>query len=185
NPLGALQRYREEFPYEHRLIHLSSYLLDYPFTNLLFADSLQVLERLGDWGQTVIVTDGDMVLQPRKVQRSGIFDAADGRVLIYIHKEHALEDIERLYPASHYVLIDDKLRILTAFKMAWGSRVTTVFPRQGSFAHDPNLLAEYPPADLTVERIGDLLNYDLPVLLAGAGPVASLVPTPPLQVNAI
>jgi FMN phosphatase YigB (HAD superfamily) len=177
DPLGALQRYREEFPYEHRLIHLSSYFLEYPFANRLFPSSLKVLERLRDWGLTVIVTDGDMILQPRKIERSGIFDAAEGRILIYIHKERAIEDIGRLYPAKHYVLIDDKLRILSAFKQAWGSRLTTVFPRQGCFAHDPELLAEYPPADVTVERIGDLLNYDLPALLASARLAPSAIPT--------
>jgi hypothetical protein len=158
--LGALQRCRVELPFEHRLDRLSSYLLDYPFADRLFPGSLDVLERLGGWGKSVILTDGDVVLQPRKVERSGISRAAEGRVLIYIHKERALPDIERLYPAKHYVLIDDKLRILTAFKQAWGSRVTTVFPREGSFAHDPKVLAAYPPADLTVERIGDLLNQE-------------------------
>jgi FMN phosphatase YigB (HAD superfamily) len=185
NPLGALQRYREEFPYEHRLIGLSSYLLEYPFTNLLFPGSLEILDRLAEWGQTVIVTDGDMIFQPRKIERSGIFDAAEGRILIYIHKEHAIEDIEQLYPAKHYVLIDDKLRILAAFKQAWGRRVTTVFPRQGCFAHDPRLLAEYPPADLTIERIGDLLHYELPALLAGASLAPSAVLTPSSQESTI
>jgi FMN phosphatase YigB (HAD superfamily) len=158
--LGALQRCREELPYEHRLNRLSSYLLDYPFADRLFPGSLDVLERLRGWGTTVILTDGDIVLQPRKVERSGIFKAAEGRVLIYIHKEQALQDIERLYPAKHYVLIDDKLRILTAFKAAWGSRVTTVFPRQGSFADDPKVLAACPPADLAIERIGELLKHE-------------------------
>jgi hypothetical protein len=126
-----------------------------------------VLERFRSWGQTVILSDGDVVFQPRKVERSGIFEAVEGNVLIYIHKEEALDDVERRYPAEHYVLVDDKLRILTTVKRAWRSRVTTVFPRQGQYAHDRNLIAQCPSADLTVERIGDLLDYDLPAILAG------------------
>ena len=126
-----------------------------------------MLEQFRAWGPTVILSDGDVVFQPRKVERSGIFEAVEGRVLIYIHKEQELDDVERRYPADHYVLVDDKLRILTAVKKIWGDRVTTVFPRQGHYAHDPKAIAEYPPADMTVERIGDLLDHDLPALLAG------------------
>jgi FMN phosphatase YigB (HAD superfamily) len=165
--LGALQRYRVEHPQDVHLLSMSSYLVDYPFANRLFPGSLDVLERLRGWGQAVILSDGDVVFQPRKVERSGIFEVVEGHVLIYIHKEDALEDVERRYPARHYVLVDDKLRILAAVKQAWGDRVTTIFPRQGKFAHDRAALASYPPADLTVERIGDLLDYDLPALLAG------------------
>ena len=146
---------------------MSSFLVDYPFANRLYPGSLDVLERFRSWGQTVILSDGDVVFQPRKIERSGIFEAVEGNVLIYIHKEEALDDVERRYPAEHYVLVDDKLRILTAVKRGWKSRVTTIFPRQGQYAHDQNILAECPPADLTVERIGDLLNYDLAGLLAG------------------
>ena len=166
--LGALQRYRVEHPQDAHLLSMSSYLVDYPFANRLFPASLDVLERLRGWGQTVILSDGDVVFQPRKVERSGIFEAVEGHVLIYIHKEEALDDVERRYPAQHYVLVDDKPRILAAVKKAWGDRVTTVFPRQGKFAHDPAAIASYLPADLTVERIGDLLDFDLPALLAGA-----------------
>jgi len=104
---------------------------------------------------------------PARVERSGIFEAVEGHVLIYIHKEESLEDVMRRYPAEHYVMVDDKLRILTAIKKYWGDRVSTVFPRQGQFAEDPKVLASYPPADVTVERIGDLLKYDLPDLLQG------------------
>ena len=145
---------------------MSSFLVDYPFANRLYPGSLDVLERFRAWGQTVILSDGDVVFQPRKVERSGIFEAVEGHVLIYIHKEKALDDVERRYPAEHYVLVDDKLRILTAVKKIWGDRVTTVFPRQGQYAHDPSVVAACPPADLTVERIGNLLDYDLPALLA-------------------
>ena len=163
--LGALQRYRLEHPRDIHLLSLSSFLVDYPFANRLYRESLDVLERLRSWGQTVILSDGDVVFQPRKVERSGISAAVDGNVLIYIHKDEALDDVERRYPADHYVLVDDKLRILTAVKKAWGSRVTTVFPRQGQFGRDPKITAKYPAADLTIERIGDLLEYELPALV--------------------
>ncbi len=163
--LGALQRYRVEHPQDIHLLSMSSYLVDYPFANRLYPASLDVLERFRSWGPTVILSDGDVVFQPRKIERSGIFEAVEGNVLVYIHKEEALDDVERRYPAQHYVLVDDKLRILTAIKKAWNSRVTTVFPRQGQYAQDRNMIAECPPADLTVNRIGDLLDYDLAALL--------------------
>ncbi len=164
--LGALQRYRVEHPQDVHLLSMSSYLVDYPFANRLYPGSLDVLERFRSWGPTVILSDGDVVFQPRKIERSGIFEAVEGHVLIYIHKEEELKDVERRYPAEHYVLVDDKLRILTAVKRAWNSRVTTVFARQGQYARDRNILSQCPPADLTVERIGDLLDYDLAALLA-------------------
>ena len=163
--LGALQRYRVENPHDPNLLRVSSFLVDYPFANRLFPGSLDVIEHLGAWGPVVILSDGDVVFQPRKVERSGLFDAVEGRVLIYIHKEHELDDVEQRYPAEHYVLVDDKLRILTAIKSFWGSRLTTVFPRQGHYAHDPKALADYPPADITINRIGELVDYDLPGLL--------------------
>jgi len=165
--LGALQRFRIEHPYEPHLVTAANFLVDYPFANRLYPGALDVLERLREWGRTVILTDGDMVFQPRKVQRSGIFETVEGHVLIYIHKEEALQNIEQRYPAEHYVLVDDKLRILTAVKKAWGNRVTTVFPRQGQFALDPIVLASYPAADVTVEHISDLLSCDLPDLIPG------------------
>jgi FMN phosphatase YigB (HAD superfamily) len=146
---------------------MSSFLVDYPFANRLYPGSMDVLEQFRAWGQTVILSDGDVVFQPRKVERSGIFEAVEGHVLIYIHKEKSLDDVVRRYPAEHYVLVDDKPRILAAVKKIWGDRVTTVFPRQGQYAHDTKVLAACPPADLTVERIGNLLDYDLSALLAG------------------
>jgi len=172
--LGALNRHRVEHPQEDPLMSMGSYLIDYPFADRLFPGALGVLERFRGWGRPVILTDGDAVFQPRKVERSGLFDAVEGRVLIYIHKEEALDDVRRRYPARHYILVDDKLRILSAVKQAWGDSVTTVFPRQGQFAYDPDVLAAYPAADLTVERIGDLLAYDLHDLLPGPGPTSSL-----------
>jgi FMN phosphatase YigB (HAD superfamily) len=145
---------------------MSSYLVDYPFADRLYPGALEVLNRLRSWGQTVVLSDGDVVFQPRKVERSGISRAVGGHVLIYIHKEQALADVERRYPAERYVMVDDKLRILAATKKVWGDHMTTVFPRQGKFANDPEVLAAYPPADVTVERIGDLLSYELSNLLA-------------------
>ena len=170
--LGALQRYRVEYPRDVHLLALSSFLVDYPFANRLFPESLDVIEHLHTWGPTVILSDGDAVFQPRKIERSGLSDAVDGRVLIYIHKERELDDVARRYPARHYVVVEDKLRILTAAKAHWGSRLTSVFVRQGHYARDPGV-ASYPPADLTVDRIGELLGYDLPALLRAGSPKAT------------
>jgi len=166
--LGALQRYRLEATCDPRLLMMSSFLLDYPFANRLYPGSLDVLDHLRPWGPTVILSDGDVVFQPRKVQRSGLWEAVEGRVLIYIHKEQMLDDVEQRYPARHYVMVDDKLRILAAMKKIQRDRLTTVFPRQGHYALDAKAIAAYPPADITVERIGDLVNYDLPALLGVA-----------------
>jgi FMN phosphatase YigB (HAD superfamily) len=166
--LGALQRYRTEYPRDPHLLTVSHFLINYRFANRLYPNSLDVVDRLKAWGPAVILSDGDVVFQPRKVERSGLYEAVDGNVLIYVHKEQELEDVATRYPADHYVLVDDKLRILSAIKEAWGERVTTVFPRQGHYAHDPDVLAKYPAADLTVERIGDLLTYDVETLLAAA-----------------
>jgi FMN phosphatase YigB (HAD superfamily) len=159
--LGALQLYRAERPHDLSILQASSFLINYPFANRLFPNSLDVIERLNAWGPTVILSDGDIVFQPRKIERSGLWEAVEGRVLIYVHKEAELEDVERRFPADHYVMVDDKLRLLAAFKSLWGKRVTTVFPRQGHYASDPEILRQYPPADVTVERIGDLLNVGL------------------------
>jgi FMN phosphatase YigB (HAD superfamily) len=164
--LGALQRYRIEYPRDPRLLTVSKFLINYPFANRLFPNSLDVVENVKQWGPAVILSDGDVVFQPRKVERSGLSDIVDGNVLIYVHKEEELDDVEHRYPADHYVLIDDKLRILTAIKKVWGARVTTVFPKQGHYANDPQALAKFPPADVSIERIGDLLTYDLQRLLS-------------------
>jgi len=120
-----------------------------------------VIEACRKKGKVVILTDGDVVFQPRKIERSGLLEAVEGNVLIYIHKEHELADVERRYPADKYVLIDDKLRILSAIKGSWVSRVTTVFPRQGHYALDTEAISQYPPADMSIERIGDLLDLDV------------------------
>jgi FMN phosphatase YigB (HAD superfamily) len=166
--LGALQRYRAEYPREPHLLAVSSYLINYPFANRLFPSALDVIERCKEWGRAVILTDGDVVFQPRKLERSGLLEAVEGHVLIYVHKEHELDEVERRYPADHYVLVDDKLRILSAVKDAWAGRVTTVFPRQGHYAHDADVLAKYPPADVSIDRIGGLLDYERLRLIAAA-----------------
>jgi hypothetical protein len=143
------------------LLLISSFLVDYPFVDRLYPATLDVITHLHRWGPTVILSDGDVVFQPRKVQRSSLWDAVEGRVLIYLHKEQMLDDVSSRYPAHRYVMVDDKLRLLAAMKQVWGDRLTGVFPRQGHYALDPHALSDYPPADIMVERIGDLLNYDL------------------------
>jgi len=166
--LGALQRYRVGAMNDPRLLMMSSFLVDYPFAECLYPGALDVIAHLRRFGPTVILSDGDVVFQPRKVQRSGLWDAVEGRVLIYLHKEKMLDDIERRYPARHYVMVDDKLRILAAMKQVWGDRLTSVFPRQGHYALDPGNSAAHPPADITIERIGELINVDF-YALPGTG----------------
>jgi len=166
--LGALERLRIEMMHRPEVLRMSSWLVDYPFANRLFPRALEVVRHVSQWGLPVILSDGDAVFQPRKVERSGLWKAFEDRVLIYIHKEQELEYVERLYPARHYVLIDDKLRILATVKKAWGDRVTTVFPKQGHYAFDPSILAEYPRADLEIDKIGDLLRYDRSKLVPAA-----------------
>jgi len=158
--LGALQRYRAEFPRDANLLAVSRYLLEYPFANRLYPNSLDAVEYVKQFGQPVILSDGDVVFQPHKIWRSGLYEAFGGAVLIYIHKERELDDVEQRYPAEHYVLIDDKVRILAAVKEIWGDRVTTVFPRQGHYAHDQELVCSSPQPEFTLERIGDLLQID-------------------------
>ncbi len=170
--LGAVQRCRIDPAFgefgDPRLLGMSRWLLDYPFASALYAASLEVIRRLDGHGPTVILSDGDVVLQPRKVQQSGLWDAVQGRVLIYIHKEEMLDAMQRLYPARHYVMVDDKLRVLTAMKTQMRHRLTTVFPRQGHYALDPVALATYPAADVSIAGIGDLLDFDIGTLLAAA-----------------
>jgi len=168
--LGALQRYRVAYPRDFKILDASMYLVDYPFANRLFPDSLDAIEHARKMGKAIILSDGDVVFQPHKIYRSGIYDAIDGEVLIYIHKETELDDVVQRYPADHYVLVDDKVRILAEVKRQWGTRVTTVFPRQGHYANDPKQVAKYPVPDFTIERIGEFLKFDLDTLLKGARP---------------
>jgi FMN phosphatase YigB (HAD superfamily) len=158
--LGSLQRYRGEYPYDSHVLAVSTFLINYPFANRLFPRSLDVIEHFKRQGPVVILTDGDAVFQPRKIERSGLFEAVDGNILIYIHKEKELADLERRYPANRYVLFDDKLRILAAIKKQWNDRVTTVFVRQGHYATDAAEIAKYPDADVTLDSIGDALDRE-------------------------
>ena len=158
--LGALQRYRLDDMCDARLLSMSSFLIDYPFAGRLYPGALDAVRHAKAAGSAVILSDGDVVFQPRKIARSGLWAAVDGRVLIYIHKEAMLEAVAAAFPARRYVMIDDKLRILAAMKKVWGDRLTTVFPRQGHYAFDAAALAAYPPADITIERIGDLVAID-------------------------
>lgn len=162
--LGALQEYRVRHPRDPRLLEVSSFLVKYPFANRLFPGSLDAVEHVARFGTTVILSDGDVVFQPRKIDVSGLYEAFEHRALIYIHKEHELDDVEQRFPADHYVLVDDKVRILTAVKKHWGSRLTTIFPKQGHYASAPDV-ATYPKPDITIERIGELVNVDLSQIL--------------------
>jgi FMN phosphatase YigB (HAD superfamily) len=166
--LGALQRYRVERPRDPKLLAVSHFMINYPFANRLFPESLDAVEHARRLGHAVILSDGDVVFQPRKVDRSGLYEIFEGHVLIYIHKELELDDVEAKYPASHYVMVDDKVRILAAIKKYWGERVTTLFPRQGHYALDAWQVAQYPEPDITIERIGELQNYSLQQILTAA-----------------
>lgn len=167
--LGALQRYRLAYPHDSHLLAVSRFLVNYPFSDRLFPRALDVVRHARQWGRTVILTDGDAVFQPHKIEQSGILSVVEEQVLIYVHKELELKDVEERYPADHYVLVDDKLRILTAVKAHWGTRVTTVFPRQGHYAKDPEALRTFPAADLAIDRIADLLTVDHSTLFPAAG----------------
>ena len=167
--LGALQRYRVERPRDPKLLAVSHFMINYPFANRLFPESLDAVGYAQQLGRAAILSDGDVVFQPRKIDRSGLYEIFEGRVLIYIHKELELDDAEKKYPAAHYVMVDDKVRILAAIKEHWGGRVTTVFPRQGHYALDAALVAEYPEPDITLERVGELQKYSLKQILAAAG----------------
>lgn len=171
--LGALQRYRVERPRDPELLAVSRFMIDYPFADRLFPESLDAVAHTQRLGQAVILSDGDVVFQPRKVDRSGLYEAFQSKVLIYIHKELELEDVEAKYPAAHYVMVDDKVRILAALKKYWGPRVTTVFPRQGHYALDAAEVARYPKPDMTIERIGELQKYSLDQILTAGKPVPS------------
>jgi FMN phosphatase YigB (HAD superfamily) len=163
--LGALERYRLEALHRPEILRMSNWMIDYPFAERLYPGALDAVRHVRKWGLPVVLSDGDAVFQPRKVERSGIWKEFEDRVLIYVHKEEELDDVERLYPARHYVLIDDKLRILTTAKKIWGDRVTTVFPKQGHYALDPAIYTQFPAADVELSKIGDLVKYDLKQLV--------------------
>jgi len=167
--LGALQSYRVEQPREPKLLEVSYFMINYPFANRLYPESLDAVEHAKRLGRAAILSDGDVVFQPRKVDRSGLYDMFEGHVLIYVHKEAELADVEAKYPADRYVMVDDKVRLLAAIKEYWGKRVTTVFPRQGHYALDEKLVAQYPKPDITLERIGEFQKYSLEQLVAAPG----------------
>ena len=166
--LGALQRYRMKYPRDLHILAVSTFLVNYPFANRLYPGSIDVIDKVREHGTPALLSDGDVVFQPRKIQRSGLAEAVAGNVMIYIHKELELEDVEQRYPADHYVMFDDKLRILAAMKDVWRDRLTTVFPRQGHYARDQKEVAKYPPADVTVERIGEVVDMDIKSLVASS-----------------
>lgn len=166
--LGALQRYRVENLRDPNFLAISLWLVNYPFAQRLYPGALDAVAHLRGMGTPVILSDGDVVFQPRKIEQSGLWQAVEGAVLIYIHKEEMLDDVVARYPASHYVMVDDKVRVLAAMKAVWGERLTTVFPRQGHYALDAQAVASYPAADITIERIGDLVTFDLDTLRGAA-----------------
>ena len=158
--LGAVQRYWLEHPEDPQFLEVASHLLGLPFADYLFPDALETVAHLRSFGPVVVLTDGDAVFQPWKIERSGIRAAVQGNVLVYVHKEESLDDVERRYPGERYVAVDDKPRLLAAAKAYWGERVTTILPRQGQFARDEGALASSGAPDVVVERIGDLLTLD-------------------------
>lgn len=178
--LGALQRYRLEDLHDPRVLRIANWLADYPFTDRLYPGALDAVRHLSQWGATAILSDGDAVFQPRKVERSGLWRAFGDHVLIYVHKEQELDDVERFVPARHYVLIDDKVRILHAVKQQWGGRVTTVFPRQGHYALDAAEVAKYPAPDITIEHVGALSGLARDALIPPLPPPpTATAPAPP------
>ncbi len=157
--LGAVQRFRLQALADPKVLELSSFFLDYPFQDRLYPHALDTVAHVNAFGRTAILSDGDAVLQPLKVRRSGLWSAVGARVLIYVHKERMLQAVERLFPAAHYVMIDDKPTILGAMKQIWGARLTTVFPHQGHYASASRTAGDYPRADIAIEHIAELLNY--------------------------
>ena len=169
--LGALQALRNERLHDPQVMQVSQWLLAYPFAERVYPAALDVLARVRSFASVAILSDGDAVFQPWKIARSGLEDAVGGQVLIYVHKEQMLEDVRRRRPAKHYVMVDDKPRILAAMKSAWGTLLTTVFVRQGHYATEDAAFAAASPADVSIARIGDLLHEDLARLATrGAAP---------------
>jgi len=159
--LGALQDFRLGVEDNPQLLSMSDFLLEYPFASRLFPQALEAVAHLRTLGLPAVLSDGDIVFQPRKIHRSGIWAAVEGRVLIYLHKEKMLDHMQQRYPAKHYVMVDDKANLLAAMKSALGARLTTVFVRQGHYALAAESKSVEPAPDLVIERIGDLLNHDL------------------------
>ena len=158
--LGSLQLFRSGLDDDPKLLRMSDFLLDYPFDSLVYPDALAAIAHLASFASPVVLSDGDVVFQPRKIQRSGIWDAVAGQVLIYLHKERVLDHVQLRYPAAHYVMVDDKPNLLAAMKTVLGDELTTVFVRQGHYALAPGAATHYPPPDRVIEKIGDLLSLN-------------------------
>lgn len=154
--LGALQDFRTVIDDSPALLHLSGFMLDYPFAERLYPQALAAIAHLATMGTPVLVSDGDMVLQPRKIQRTGLWNAVEGRVMICLHKDLQIDRILQRFPAAHYVMVDDKPLLLAAFKRQLGKRLTTVFVRQGHYAMESELLVIAPAPDIHIRQIGDL-----------------------------
>jgi len=158
--LGSLQEFRVGLDDDPQLLDMSQFLLEYPFTSRLFPHALEAIAHLRTLGSPIVLSDGDIVFQPRKIQRSGIWDAVEGRVMIYLHKEKVLDHMQRRFPAKHYVMVDDKANLLAAMKSVLGAQLTTVFVRQGHYALAAESNSVVPAPDLVIERIADLLNHN-------------------------
>lgn len=156
--LGALQRARDEHPHEMHFIAITNFLLTYPFSERLFPRALDVIDHVACWALPVIVSDGDVVLQPIKLHRAGLARKVQDRVLVYIHKEKELDDIMQRYPATHYVFVEDNLSILSSVKREWGQRVTTIHIRPHGHPPDEGRTALQP--DITLNDIGDMLRIN-------------------------
>ena len=159
--LGSLQEFRSGLDDHPALLAMSEFLLEYPFATRLFARALDAVAHLSTLGCTAVLSDGDIVYQPRKIQRSGIWDAVAGRVMIYLHKERVLDHVQQRYPAAHYVMVDDKPNLLAAMKSTLKDKLTTVFVRQGHYAFAAESESAHPAPDMTIERIADLINHTL------------------------
>lgn len=168
--LGTLQTFRDGANDAPELLLMSQFILDYPFHERVYPRALEALGHLRHLGTTAIITDGDVVFQPRKVQRSGLWDAVEARVLITLHKERRIDLIEQRYPAAHYVMVDDKPRLLSAMKQVLAHRITTVFVHQGHYAIESEGKRFECPPDLRIERIGDLCELAMDDFRV-AGPV--------------
>ncbi len=171
--LGAVQRLRNQFADDPNLLQLAAFILEYPFADHLYPHALEAIAHLKTVGMPTILSDGDMVLQPRKVQRSGLWQATAGQVSIYLHKQHRLEAVQQRWPADHYVMVEDKPQLLAQMKQEMGKALTTVFVRQGHYAIEQQLSQDEPAADITIERIGELRSLNMQDFLATASKSAA------------
>ncbi len=153
----TLERFSRECDEVACLGRLSSILYGFPFAECLYPGALQAIHHVKSLGLPVILSDGDQLFQRYKIRAAGLETAVDGRVLVYVHKEQSTDDIRKRYPATHYVMVDDKPRIHTAMKAVLGDQVTTVMVCQGKYAADP-AQHDYPDPDVTLDSIQDLVQ---------------------------